>query len=278
MGNRSRGGRSERGFALVIAILSLMLLTFLGLTLAATTSTELQIATNYRWDMQALYNAEAGIEVARVELANLGAGQAGDPDPLKREWGLALPRDRAVSWYVDNDPATAAPPPPVEAPGTGRDFAMRDCDVRSGMGYGRVLDTGTRFENVSTWGGQGLNGAFTLWVRRGVLVADGGAFRDDPRNDMGIIVSEGIAPFTSGASSFAKAHQAVRVLETRFALGVTRTSCVQTAGQEGVSATGTNYNPCAPLFAESAAASLEGAFGGAGAGSLGALTDTGRVE
>jgi len=49
--------RSERGFALILAILSLMLLTFLGLTLATTTSTELQIATNYRWSQQALYNA-----------------------------------------------------------------------------------------------------------------------------------------------------------------------------------------------------------------------------
>ena len=56
----------EGGFALILAILSLMLLTFLGLTLAATTSTELQIATNYRWSQQALYNAEAGIEAARV--------------------------------------------------------------------------------------------------------------------------------------------------------------------------------------------------------------------
>ena len=59
----------ERGFALVLAILSLMLLTFLGLTLATTTSTELQIATNYRWSQQALYNAEAGIEAARIILA-----------------------------------------------------------------------------------------------------------------------------------------------------------------------------------------------------------------
>src|SRR5262249_9994972 len=36
--------RSDSGFALIVAILALMLLTFLGLTLAMTTSTELQIA------------------------------------------------------------------------------------------------------------------------------------------------------------------------------------------------------------------------------------------
>ena len=65
----------ERGFALVLAILSLMLLTFLGLTLATTTSTELQIATNYRWSQQALYNAEAGIESARILLSRSATRQ-----------------------------------------------------------------------------------------------------------------------------------------------------------------------------------------------------------
>ena len=60
MSERNQKPRSERGFALVLAILALMLLTFLGLTLAATTSTELKIASNYRWSQQARYNAEAG--------------------------------------------------------------------------------------------------------------------------------------------------------------------------------------------------------------------------
>ena len=58
----------EAGMALVLAIMALMLLTFLGLTLAATTSTELQIATNYRWSEQARYNAEAGVEAGKVIL------------------------------------------------------------------------------------------------------------------------------------------------------------------------------------------------------------------
>jgi Tfp pilus assembly protein PilX len=38
--------RQESGFALIMALLSLMLLTFLGLTLAVSTSTETQIANN----------------------------------------------------------------------------------------------------------------------------------------------------------------------------------------------------------------------------------------
>ena len=42
------------GFALILAILA-HAPEFLGLTLATTTSTELQIATNYRWSQQARY-------------------------------------------------------------------------------------------------------------------------------------------------------------------------------------------------------------------------------
>ena len=62
---------TEEGFALILAILALMLLTFLGLTLATTTSTELRIATNYRWNTQAVYNAEAGIEAGKRILQSL---------------------------------------------------------------------------------------------------------------------------------------------------------------------------------------------------------------
>ncbi len=56
-----RRADEEQGFALVLAILALLLLTFLGLTLAVNTTTELQIATNFKWSQQALFNAEAGV-------------------------------------------------------------------------------------------------------------------------------------------------------------------------------------------------------------------------
>src|SRR5258708_16373291 len=66
MGDRSRSKNGPpAGFAFILALLALMLLTFLGLALATSTSTELRIATNYRWQQQALYNAEAGIEAGR---------------------------------------------------------------------------------------------------------------------------------------------------------------------------------------------------------------------
>ncbi len=93
-----RGAAGERGIALVIAILSLMILTFLGLALAAVTSTELQIATNYRWGQQALFNAEAGIEAARLVIARSEGFQ------------FVLPDARAGSWTARRDAQSPAPP------------------------------------------------------------------------------------------------------------------------------------------------------------------------
>ncbi|MGD8894969.1 MAG: pilus assembly PilX N-terminal domain-containing protein [Acidobacteriota bacterium] len=278
---RTQVATNERGFALVLAILSLMLLTFLGLTLATTTSTELQIATNYRWSQQALYNAEAGLEAARIVLSNVADVSTGwfDQLPTQRVDGGGSP----VWWDegTGTGPWTApAGPPPTGDPVTGRDFDMNGCDTRGGVGYGRVLEdtsTSTRYEDVSTFEGQTLNGAFTIWVRRGLEVDNAGQFADSDRNDALIIVSEGRAPYQGATTTFTAARQAVRVLETTFSLGLDTVGspCLGTqAGQEGMSPTGENFNPCAPITA-GAGGSLEGAFGAAGTGDTGALTSTG---
>ena len=110
MTEKSRDRRQESGFALILAILALMLLTFLGLTLATTTSTELRIATNYRWNTQALYNAEAGIEAGKRVLQTLN-------------WDAALPACRGDS-LCNPGPPECLPgrryrllsPPPAEMP------------------------------------------------------------------------------------------------------------------------------------------------------------------
>ena len=179
--------RAESGFALVLAILSLMLLTFLGLPLPTTTSTELQIATNYRWSQQALYNAEAGLEAARIALAN-----AATANP-SAQWLPVLPARRTspLSWNEGSAPA------PAELPtATGRDFELIGCDTRGGVGYGLVLSDGTtRYESISTFEGESLNGAFTIWVRRPLLTDNQGQFSDGPapgQDDLLVIVSEGV--------------------------------------------------------------------------------------
>ncbi len=102
--------KGEQGFALVLAILALMLLTFLGLTLATTTSTELQIATNYRWGQQALYNAEAGLEAGKVILARTA-------DPSHRLEG-STPHGDGPSRAPGSTTGTTQRP----SRGSGRDF------------------------------------------------------------------------------------------------------------------------------------------------------------
>jgi hypothetical protein len=264
---RSRGGRREEGFALVLAILSLMLLTFLGLTLATTTSTELQIATNYRWSQQALYNAEAGLEAARIVLSGDGVAD------ISGQWVSVLPavRTSPAAWLA------GAAPPPVET-AAGRDFYKSDCDDRGGLGYGRVLfDGANRYENVSTFGGRTLNGAFTIWIRRNLVVGTNGQYSDDTRNDALTIVAEGVAPYTGPATAFTGARQAVRVLETRFTLALANVGdpCAgMYIGQEGGSPMGENFNPCGQIKA-GADGTLGRVFGspvsgGGGSGTLGA--------
>jgi hypothetical protein len=252
---RRRAG--EQGFALILAILSLMLLTFLGLTLATTTSTELQIATNYRWAQQAQYNAEAGLEAARIVLSNAADKTA--------YWETQLPQVRAVAW----NPGAATLP---GGTASGRDFENADCDVRGGVGYGRVLEAaGTRYENISAFTGGVVNGAFTLWIRRPLRVTNGGQYSDETQNDRLIVVSEGVAPYTGAADAFTRAHQAVRVLETRFGLSLNNVGnpcgLGKQQGQEGGSPMGENFNPCAPVTA-GATGSLANVFGGADAGNL----------
>jgi len=251
---------SERGFALILAILALMLLTFLGLTLAATTSTELQIATNYRWSQQALYNAEAGLEAARIVLSAVADPATG--------WSTRLPTARLGTW-------PQGPPLPAGTgdPTVGRDFFRFDCDDRGGVGYGRVLEDGiTRYENISVFpvGGQTLNGAFTVWVRRPLTLTNDGQYGDDPDIDAVVIVAEGVAPYFGPGDAFTRARQATRVLETRFMLEMLAAGepCLGAqAGQEGGSPSGENFNPCAAITG-GATGSLANAFGGAGAGDL----------
>jgi hypothetical protein len=54
--------RDEQGVALVIALLSMLLLTALGMALTMTTNTEGRISTNYRDGVETMYGADAAVE------------------------------------------------------------------------------------------------------------------------------------------------------------------------------------------------------------------------
>jgi type IV pilus assembly PilX-like protein len=60
--------RNERGMALIIAIMSMLLLTAFGLGLVMTTMTETMITANYRDSGEALYAADAGVERVMQDL------------------------------------------------------------------------------------------------------------------------------------------------------------------------------------------------------------------
>jgi Tfp pilus assembly protein PilX len=65
---RNASSRSERGIALVVALMAMLLLTALGMALMLTTTTETMIAANYRDGIEGMYSADAGIERTMQDL------------------------------------------------------------------------------------------------------------------------------------------------------------------------------------------------------------------
>jgi hypothetical protein len=63
--------RNERGMALIIALMAMMLLTALGLGLVMTTMTETMITSNYRDGGESMYAADAGVERVMQDLLTM---------------------------------------------------------------------------------------------------------------------------------------------------------------------------------------------------------------
>jgi hypothetical protein len=63
--------KDERGIALLIALMSTLLLTALGLALVMTTMTETMISANYRDGGEAMYAADAGVERVMQDLLTI---------------------------------------------------------------------------------------------------------------------------------------------------------------------------------------------------------------
>jgi PilX N-terminal len=254
----------ESGFALILALLALLLLTFLGLTLAVTTSTELQIATNYRWSEQARYAAEAGAEVGKVRLRNVLNWRLGGILPPVRTDGGGVP----LTWPGSGTPAV--PPAARVINGvTMRDYENASCDVKgNGMGYGWVLAPGAddAQQYVSTFNTLQTSGAFTIWIRRPLWIQPTGNFSDwgqeivgpplhNASDDTLIMTVEGVAPFTSAASYTAtgaqgglvarnKAVYTIEVPLSQEAAGTLDSCQWSNAGQTGGGAHNTGFGGC----------------------------------
>ena len=191
----------EAGFALVLAVLALALLTLLGLSLAATTSMELQVATNYRWSRQAFYNAEGGLEAGRASLRDMS-------------WGTVLPAARGTHWW----PGDPHQPPTAPFTRATRNFENGDCDAwGSGAGFGVVLDDGTSpapWESRTHLFGRDLPGSVTLWIRRPLVQHADGSLSDDPDSDVIILTSQGVAPYAA-PDGITRINAARRTLEAK---------------------------------------------------------------
>ncbi len=236
--------RSEDGFALIMALLVLMVLTFLGLTLATTTSTELQIGHNYKHTQQAFYNATAGLELAKRFLR-------------QQTWSVLLPGAREDAAAMALLPTwTLARPDTAGLPS--RNWENATCDTLpgglKGVGYGVVLDYSTTtfpFQNVTTFLGQNLGGAFTVWVRRAIEPQNDGTIEDDPSGSKLIVTVEGVAPYFAAAavSSFGQRNKAVRILEAELIKEDPGDCENDFTGQTGMGALGANYDPCTAVSA-----------------------------
>ncbi len=260
MSQRTTSSR-ESGFALILALLALVLLTTMGLALSNSTSVELQISSNHRWSESARYNAEAGIEYGKSLLM------------AESDWTPFLPPARPEGAIPDWAPTAwdgasqGGPTGTANLTRATRNFESWKCDKRGyGMGYGVVFDDGGAEgpeEYRSEIGGVTLNGAFTLWVRRPVMWSGGNGtgttLQDYPgsasgENDVLILVSEGVAPYTgatANTSGFAATNRAVYTIETLLnrsgSVILDQSACSSRQGQAGGSASGGNTSGCVSL-------------------------------
>src|SRR5438093_6456632 len=95
--NNNHGQRSERGFALFIAIFTLLLITAIAVGMLMLTNTDTNISTNFRDEQTAFFAAKAGLEEVRDRLRiNAPAGSlnallpgAADPSTAPPMFGSA---------------------------------------------------------------------------------------------------------------------------------------------------------------------------------------------
>ena len=73
---------SEKGFALLIAIFTLLLLTAIGAGMVALTNTDTSISSNFRDEQTAYFAAKAGIEEVRDRFRSGASGSITNPSVL----------------------------------------------------------------------------------------------------------------------------------------------------------------------------------------------------
>jgi len=119
--NHNYGRRSERGFALFIAIFTLLLITAIAVSMLMLTNTDTNISANFRDEQTAFFGAKAGLEEVRdrmrvnagtgITLSNLlpGASAPNTAPPLPGQSGgivyVTNPRNSETDtpWLISNN-------------------------------------------------------------------------------------------------------------------------------------------------------------------------------
>jgi hypothetical protein len=163
-----------------------------------------------------------------------------------------------------------------------------------GTGYGAVLDDSpatpllngaavgsAAYENVTSFGGKPLRGAFTIWVRRDVVSKNDGQLQDFSTSldtvagdTTLVLTSEGVAPdLLAGAFPDRGLRRddvryqvlparAVRVLQVKLTYAQPGNPCDSAEGQAGTTASGANFGACSPLTGVGPALGSGGGGGG----------------
>lgn len=215
---------AEEGSAFVISILVLFVLSVLGMALMLTTTTEKDIAINYRWGEQAFFNADAALEYGKNVLGDylLRAGDFSAVLPPARAdvtvanssapWGAAHPEPgacdpgnpgcRDYQYFVDHCPPGGVGPCVrvyigkvlLRPDGTPVQYDFRN---PAGVVPGDMDGDAATDDRVE--------GTVTVWVRRPIVgTRDYGvpdAANPNGLHDRVILTAEGTAPGALGAGT-----------------------------------------------------------------------------
>lgn len=106
--------RNEQGFVLVTGLLTLVVLTFLGLAATTNTSIELKIAGNDRLNQENFYDAEATLILGTEILEQNFNCATGFSKDLATSATYPAPAEPPAYYYPLKDPSDVPPPPDLD--------------------------------------------------------------------------------------------------------------------------------------------------------------------
>ena len=209
--------RKEEGSAFIISILVLFVLSVLGLALMLTTTTEKDIAINYRWGEQAFFNADAALEYGKNVLASYAVANTNFQAILPPARADATVADATQPW-ITGHPEGGGPCNPQTAGCRDYQYYIDQCPNAGGgpctrIFIGKVLlrqdgtpamwdfrAPGAVVGDLDNDGATDIEGTFTLWVRRPTVGSrDYGSLPNE--EDRVILTAEGTAPNAMGAGA-----------------------------------------------------------------------------